>query len=87
MTPDKDVTDTRPQQFRMTEAWLHVERERVMGLAQDWRPTHARDIRDSRSAQLLGETLLRMQPSLGSLSQRHDQLEELLSAVAPYTPL
>jgi len=33
------------------------------------------DIRDTRSAQLLGETLLRMPLSLGSLSERHDMLE------------
>lgn len=73
-----DVTASeRPQQFQMISAGLHAERERVKALAQDWRPSLTHDVRDIRSPQLLGETLLRMQPSLGALSDRHDILESV----------
>ncbi len=61
----------------MISAGLHAERERVMALAQDWRPSHTADNRDIRDAQLLGETLLRMQTSLGSLSDRQDLIAGL----------
>jgi hypothetical protein len=69
----------RPQQFKSIEDRLHAERERVKALTLDWRPSLAVDRRDTRQAQLLGETLLRMQPSLGSLSNRHDILENLIA--------
>lgn len=69
------TADERPQQFLQIEAGLHAERERVKALAQDWRPSLTQDVRDTRSPQLLGETLLRMQPSLGALAVRHDFLE------------
>ena len=88
-----NVTETdRPQQFKSIEDRLHAERERVKALTLDWRPSLSVDRRDTRQAQLLGETLLalgkptspvqsedgtvRMQPSLGSLSDRHDLIEE-----------
>jgi hypothetical protein len=91
-TPEAESQkDETPEQFKAIRASLHAERERVMALAQDWRPNHFQDIRDSRSPQLLGETLLslgeaespvtsedgtvRMQKSLGSLSKRQDLLE------------
>jgi hypothetical protein len=68
----------RPQQFLQTEAWLHAERERVKGMTLDWRPGLLEDVRDTRSPQLLGETLLeRMQPVLGTLSFKHDLLETM----------
>jgi len=67
--------DSRPQQFKAIEAALHAERERVKALAQDWYPSFTRDVRDIRSAQLLGETLLRMPTSLGSIAERHDLIE------------
>jgi hypothetical protein len=69
----------RPQQFKSIEDRLHAERERVKALTLDWRPGLVRETRDMRPAQLLGETLLRMQPSLGSLSNRHDILENLIA--------
>ncbi|HEU5407208.1 MAG TPA: hypothetical protein VFU48_05540 [Nitrospira sp.] len=73
-----DVTASeRPQQFLMIEAGLHAERERVKALAQDWRPSLTQDVRDARSPQLLGESLLRMHSSLGTLSERHDFLENV----------
>jgi hypothetical protein len=90
-TPETVLRDEMPEQFKAIRASLHAERERVMALAQDWRPSHTADVRDLRSPQLLGETLLalgkptspvmlkdetvRMQSSLGSLSDRHDILE------------
>jgi hypothetical protein len=82
--------DSRPQQFKAIEDWLHAERERVNAVAQGWRPGFTQDVRNMRSAQLLGETLLslgkpradvpdgesvRMQSSLGSASVRHDLVE------------
>jgi hypothetical protein len=65
----------RPQQFKDREDDLHAERERVREMALDWRPHPPPDIRDLRSPQLLGETLLRMQPSFGLCSERQDLLE------------
>lgn len=67
--------DERPEQFKLLRASLHAERDRVMALAQDWQPSLLPDNRDLRSPQLLGETLLRMQKSLGALSSRQDMLE------------
>ena len=69
--------DERPEQFQRITAWLHGQRERTREVAQDWSPNLMRDVRDVRSAELLGETLLRMQPSLGSLSDRHDLVESV----------
>ena len=77
-TQGNQETD-RPQQFKSIEDRLHAERERVKALTLDWRPSLSVDRRDTRQAQLLGETLLRMQPSLGSLSNRHDILENLIA--------
>jgi len=75
-TPEtSSVKDETPEQFKRMRESLHAERERVKAEAQDWRPSPMSDIRDTRSAQLLGETLLRMPLSLGSLSERHDMLE------------
>ena len=76
-SPETSSTDERPQQFKMIAAWLHEQRERTKALAQDWSPSLMRDVRDVRSAELLGETLLRMQSSLGALSERHDILESV----------
>lgn len=70
--------DTRPQQFKATEAWLHAQRERTREVAQNWSPSHSLDVRDLRSPELLGETLLRMQTSLGSLAMRQDLIEGLM---------
>jgi hypothetical protein len=68
----------RPQQFKAVEDWLHVERERVRSLTLNWRPVPMRDIRDKRPPQLLGETLLRMQKSLGlPCSETADIIEGL----------
>ena len=70
--------DSRPQQFKATEAWLHAQRERTREVAQNWSPSHSQDVRDLRSPELLGETLLRMQTSLGSLAMRQDLIEGLM---------
>lgn len=83
--------DDRPEQFKMISGWLHAERERLRAMAQDWYPSPTQDVRDLRSPQLLGATLLalgkptspdiseaesvRMQSSLGPLSKRQDLLE------------
>ena len=69
--------DSRPQQFNAITAWLHAQRERTREVTLNWRPSHTLDVRDLRSPELLGETLLRMQTSLGSLGVRHDFLESV----------
>jgi hypothetical protein len=75
-TPEaRPSEDETPEQFKKLRASLHAERERVMATALDWRPSLSHDVRDIRSPQLLGETLLRMHSSLGSLSDRHELLE------------
>src|SRR5689334_18430883 len=67
--------DEAPEQFKRMRESLHAERDRVKAMSLDWRPSLMRDVRDTRSPQLLGETLLRMQSSLGSLAERQDLLE------------
>lgn len=69
-----DSPDDRPQQFKIREAELHEERERLHDLGSDWAPVVIPDTRDRRDPQLLGESLLRMRRS-GRLSVRHDRLE------------